>query len=255
MRPAGQVEDQAYLTVHHDGTFKAGTIDGSVNKKDAVRFTANGDYANDGVEPNDTFEVTTLDLSTGTYAKNVGRLTVSNYAAVSIGSLDMKPGRNGPGGRVTITNISGDVTIDSDLDEPNLATISEGVLCLGVYIGTTDGGNITVTNVDVATAEHFTFDADADNFGFTYVNGTLSNFDTNSASGNGTAADPYVTSQTVLRASTNEYIVYDPDLNGYLATNAYKVAAPDGTAGSGGLLVTEDMLPEPPPMAPVIVIE
>jgi hypothetical protein len=237
-----------HLTVYQDGSFKADKIDGrSRSKRDGGRIVANGDYSEDGVAANDTFEVSEINMYAGTFGNDGGEIVISNYAALSIGSLNLRPGRNAHGGKITISNISGNVTIGSDLDAANLARdVGGGNESLGraVYIGTTDGGSISVTNLDVAVAASFTLDAAPDESGFAYVNGTLSNFNINSNGGTepGTVDDPVLTTQTALRASSSVRIVYNANLNPYLESKTYRVADLNGTAAQGGLLLPESDL-------------
>ena len=71
--------------------------------------------------------------------------------------------------------------------------------------------------------------------------GVLANFSTSAISGDGRAGNPFVTTQTKLRAPAGQVVLYEyklDGLNGYLGGQAYRLADMNGTPGAGGLLRT-----------------
>ncbi|MGQ9662053.1 MAG: hypothetical protein ACUVWX_06925 [Kiritimatiellia bacterium] len=76
--------------------------------------------------------------------------------------------------------------------------------------------------------------------GYSRIGGSLANFNTTSSGGTGTLKDPYITTQTKLRAPSDQKIYYNyvsGGLNDYLQGKVYKLADLAGNAGQGGLLL------------------
>jgi hypothetical protein len=228
------------LTVHHDGAFTCDVIDGGGSpRQDRSTMVASGDLGEDGVGAGDTFSASELDFSaahgyvSGEYG---GDITISNYYSVTIGTLRFGSDSEGRGGIVNITNIYGDVLVTNSFAASRSGQSNPESTA---YLGTLNGGDIRIEDLNVGHFSKCAFDPD----GTAYVQNDLSNFDTNNTGGAGTYDSPIVTTQTVLRVASGKLFVYDAALNPELETNAYQVASLDGTAGSGGLLLSEENLP------------
>jgi len=244
------------VTIHHDGAFVAHDILawGRGNARYNMEFS--GDSLSNGVTG--VFEARHVDNS-GYYGGSIG---ISGYTDVTI-SGNVKTRATLPSaGSLTITNIPGSVTIDGSVDLStqgmagsfqrggNVEVWAGGDITIGgeLDLNSADGGNaydgnldlrsangkITISSLVLTSVGRAAFEAK----GNTTVMGMVSDFATNSISGEGTLKSPYVTTQSELRVPVTEKIIYYWDLseNAYLGRATYKIADPNGVPGAGGVL-------------------
>jgi len=235
------------VKVFHRGGFKAGLcgidnapVSGSTDKH---QILFNGWFGGTG-SPAGGFSATQIvsraENSHTTNARNIpaADLSVINYASVNVapGGIETYTSRTATGvrnygtaGNITITNIVNDIEIAGDIDAHSDDTDnpvgSRGILNLQA------GGDITVNSLNLSNVQYAAFSPGGDAF----IQSALANFVT-TGTGAGTEADPVVTAQTALRVTTNKVIYYVADANAYLGGKTYRLAAPSGTAGGGGLL-------------------
>ena len=162
-----------------------------------------------------------------------GSVTVGSIAATN--NLGNYPGCGG--GSVSIQSV-GDLTLTGSVSLASARTNETGVLALKA-IGA--GSRISVQDLDCqqfrSVAGTNTIDAAG---GESYINGQLLNFTTTATGGVGSVANPYLTTQTVLRLPAGQKLYYrysSGATNDYLGGRAYRVADANGNASQGGLLM------------------
>ncbi len=234
------------VTVAHAGDFLVGNI----NTKN---FSGSGGGANPGWRPGNVF------LDGG---DSSGDAMVKGYLQFHEGAERYRAGQ----ATLEIKNYN-NVTIEDDIvaKPKDINTDYDHLKSLEVFIKDGIAGDIALLGQidleDTGRGSHGTLDLvadgtvtlaaiDLDKVGYAYlssgtdsslITGAVSNFDTNSPSGGGTPANPYVTDETRLRAPAGESIYYtyeDGGLNDELGGYAWQLKDLDGTT-DGGLLMTE----------------
>jgi len=135
------------VNVQHVGEFSANdilTYSWHAHTTNPVpgNVTLNGGGGGGGCVVNDI--KTYFDYTGYGTAAGAGEVTVSGYATVTINNIDTRNDENTPGGTVSITNVTGDVTIE------NVVTRSAGHHAGDVSIGTALArvGNVRVADID-----------------------------------------------------------------------------------------------------------
>ena len=250
------------IEVLHQGNFLAETV-GTIEH---ARAAANNDqheilfngWVMGGGTPEGKFKankvVTTATLSasaTNHRKFNSDHIKINNYSSVVINDISTATDSDhatlrctGNAGNITINAIAGDISITGMIDASSNASgnpvTSRGELTLQC------NGSIKLAELDLDNVKYAQLSSGSGN---SLVEGALSNFDSNSTSGSGTAIDPLVTTQTNLRTASGQKIFYRPDENIYLDNKVYKLADLAGIAGNGGVLTPEET------MGTVIIIQ
>ena len=257
--------DADTVEVYHQGSFLAGEVVAS--RRSSVNMplqdrTIVFDGAYDGGTPTGTFDVNSIDgvarnTSTNNRTVPATSVSISNYQSVLVGTIDTYAIANEGGqnrsaaGDITITGITGDITISGSLDASaceqygNLQEL-RGIVTLEA------GGRITLDSLDLDNVQHITFDAGNGS----EILGALDGFETDQMTGEdgiGTVDSPIMADQTALRLPSDQVLYYSyvpGGLNDYLGGLVYRLAAPDDFygEGQGGLLMVETVvvpIPEP----------
>lgn len=191
---------------------------------------------------NDTRQVTTA----VSYTRNAGDVAItSSGGSVTLGHINTSNVRTSSSGgyragNATVVGATG-VTIMGTL---NLSFGSPAYPNLygELSLNTTASGDIVVGDdtsdvFDLVMMKLAKFDSAS---GYSRIGGSVANFDTTSSGGTGTLKDPYITTQTKLRAPSGQKIYYNyvpGGLNDYLQGKVYRLADLAGNAGQGGLLL------------------
>jgi hypothetical protein len=148
-----------------------------------------------------------------------GNINASGITANTYG------GSNDKGGDITLSGTS--IQIDGTINASNN-------LSRAGKVSLTATNRITLACFDMSKVGVAKFDCGAK----VKVSGSLSGFVTNFTSGSGTLANPYVTTQQMLRVTSGNAINYIKTVSGnaYLAGKTYKLADLNGTASNGGVL-------------------
>ncbi len=176
-----------------------------------------------------------------------GKITIIAGGKVTVGSLDTRNNRTKAGSLAGNVNITayGDLTLTgaSNTLQSSLGGTNNGDLVLTTSAG--GGGKIYVGDettdvLDLNQLHAVKFNSDSKT---SYIGGVLTNFYTGNTGGSGSVADPYITTQKVLVAASDQNIYYKytaGGLNDYLGGKVYKIATNSvGVAGTGGLLMVE----------------
>jgi hypothetical protein len=214
------------FTARHQGAFAGGYIDTGGNR-DGPACSVQCDGGNNS----GTFSVQGISTEHGSSMRSSGDITIRNYASVKIGAntngvslCTIAPANSGA---ILITNITGDIRIDGkgSLDGGTV----DGTMLLqsvggGIVLGTVDLNLLAAARLEFARS--------------CVVTGAVSNLATNYTGGAGQPLDPYVTTQTKLRAAFGKKIMYHPEVSGnaYLGGASWRVADLAGAAGQGGVL-------------------
>ncbi len=102
------------------------------------------------------------------------------------------------------------------------------------------GGTVTLAELDLRLVSEALLSSGGGR-GASVIRGALTGFDPTATDGAGTKADPFSSSQSVLRAPEGARIYYDiaqPE-HAAFAPFVYRVADPDGQPGKGGLLMPD----------------
>jgi hypothetical protein len=232
--PQGAVA-AADITAVGKGAFTAGAITAGLDYNaplTTVRI--------DGTDSSGAFLSGTIDVHRTCYKGGAGtQVAISNFSSVAINGdvrANVSLCYQGPwtGGSLTVSNITGDITIHGSVDLRGKAESGYGTATNGNLSLTTSGGAITLTDLDMSKVSVASF-----GFGTTgAVTNNLVGFATNWVSGNGKAVNPYVTTQQMLRVPAGKCLYYSTvaATNAYLAERFYRVADLSGAAGLGGLL-------------------
>ena len=211
------------ITILHDGTFLANKVlaNGAGSVGGVLLF--NGDVLGDGASG--TFTAASLDnhdtyLVFGAYNTPVGSITISNYTAVTVGSIDTrKLSGDAFAGSVLITGIVNNVQLTGDINLLGRYALYTG--SLKIYAG----GTITVNNLNLSNVNYAAFDAS----GASYITGLLTGT-------NGAAATNLGNIGTALRTPSGGKIYYTPSQNPGLGGQTIPLANLAGTPGAGGVL-------------------
>jgi hypothetical protein len=161
-------------------------------------------------------------------------ITISRYASVTIDEVSAYAVNTVSGGRasdLTITNgITGDIAINGPIDlSHGSVTNYRGSLRLAA------GGTVTLAALDLNKVLSASLSSGTK---ISEITGTVTNFDAGYTGGTGSIQNPYVTTQTALRAPAGQRIYYavKDGLNPALGGFAYRIADPNGNPGQGGIL-------------------
>lgn len=177
------------------------------------------------------------------YTRNAGAVTITAGGAVQLAGIDTHNAQANYAGNLQVA-AGGDIRLRGAI---NLHSPYGTSRCGNLALTTTAGGGGTIyvgdetTDVlDCKRANLISFNSAS---AISYISGALTNFPTGWTNGTGTAANPYVTTQKVLRLPAGQVVYYNAagSLNGYLGGFTYQVADLNGTSGVGGLLTPEGM--------------
>jgi hypothetical protein len=212
--------------IRHDGAFCARNVHtytraGWASSGRAGHMTFNGDIATNG--PSGPFEAAALDSSykRGSFGNGAGHILITGYEQVHIETNvftynnSTANGGNYDAGDVTITNVTGNITIGGRINlNGAMGSTYDGTLTLR----TGDEGRIYVGDLDLDDVEIALFDSGK---GRSYITGVLTSF-----------TGPY---DPKLRTPAGQKIHYDPDLNPSLNRGTYQLYALDGVSDGGEL--------------------
>lgn len=229
---------QGPVTIQTVGAVQLASVDthrglgGNWVNEDAgrVQITAGGN-----VEVTGGLDTSMLGNGSG-YSRNAGDIgIISTNGWVKLNSIVTTNKANDS------ARYAGDVSVSAHGDLTIAGTINLYSPYGGNHRGdltlTTDShGSIFLGTLDMANANLVKFDSGT---GISQITNALANFSTTYTNGEGTASNPFVTTQTQFRVPAGErvYYVYVPGgLNNYLDGRAYKVADIAGSSGAGGIL-------------------
>ena len=165
-----------------------------------------------------------------------------NYRNVRIGGAIEGYSSHNRANHVIIADISGDIAIAGRIDlerrTPGRLRSDEpennGRLVLEA------GGTVTLAELDLRLVSEALLSSGGGK-GASAIRGALTGFDPDATGGAGTPADPFLASQTVLRAPEGARIYYDISLpeHAAFAPFSYRVADSYGQPGNGGLLMPD----------------
>ncbi len=177
------------------------------------------------------------------------RFEARNYRNVRVGGAI--EGYSSQGGRrrandALITDIAGDIEIGGRIDLERRAhgrlrgddPTKSGRLVLEA------GGTVTIAELDLRLVSEALLSSGGGT-GASAIRGELTGFDPSPTGGTGTPADPFVSSQTILRAPAETRIYYNMALgkNADFAPFSYRLADADGRPGQGGVLMPNATVP------------
>ncbi|MBA4386810.1 MAG: hypothetical protein C0404_02445 [Verrucomicrobia bacterium] len=223
------------ITVSCRGAFNCGGITNGVDRNAALTSVSIN-----GTDSSGAFASGAIDAHRTCFQGGAGTpVSITNFASVTINGdirTDVSACYQGPwsGGNLTVSNITGNVTIAGSIDlrgareNAGYSLPTHGNLNLSssksVTLSGLDMGKINVAMLDLGTKGTIT--------------SNLTSFVTNWVSGGGTVASPYVTTQQMLRVSSGKRLYYNKNAstNSYLDGKTYQLADLAGVAGNGGLL-------------------
>ena len=209
------------VSIRHDGTFLARDVTDTCSGNGTGGLIFDGDALTNG--PSGTFAANLLDthagLSWGADPASSGSIAISNYMAVTIGSVDTRKWSGGGTGSLLVTGIVDTIKITGNLDLRSFTPTGNGSVRLHA------GGVITVNALNLSNMSYMVFDGG----GKCYIEGLLTGSDGNPASDLGNIG-------TKLRTPAGETIYYKPEQSPALDGQSFVLASPAGAAGAGGLL-------------------
>lgn len=201
---ADQGHTPGLITIRHDGMFTASNVTATSVWGNPADLLFDGDALADGASG--TFTANRIDthdtsLAWGAYGGRPGSITISNYTAVTLGSIDTrKKSGNGRAGSLVVGGIGGDVTITGTVNLDGYLATSDGDLTLSA------GGIIQMADLDLDLVGAAALTAGQ----YSFVTGVLTNFNRGNPAASG------------LLEGNGGTIFYDPVRN------------PDLLAGGGG---------------------
>jgi hypothetical protein len=160
-------------------------------------------------------------------------IEVKKYNNVTLDSIDghtPHPTDGRASDAVIADGIAGNITVNGPVD------LSHGGI--RAYCGTLSlvcSGMVTLALLDLTKVQSAQLTS---GMGKSLITGVLADFAPASTGGTGTVSAPYLTTQTVLRASSGQIICYTAsETNAYLNGKVYKIADLAGAAAQGGLLM------------------
>jgi hypothetical protein len=225
------------VTVEHCGSLTVADI--KTHTTGSSTHSRPGNILLDGGDASGDMTVDRLvayNLKTGYISGSRPVITVSGYRDVTIGEIQAycMHASDGRACNLTVTNgIAGSITITGPIDLSH-----GGVTDYRGAVQLTAGETIALSELDVDKVRFASFSTGQRP---SEIDGPLDNFDTGHTGGSGSVVDPFVTTQTALRASVGQKIHYKVKHgeNAYLDGKAYRIADPDGNAGQGGILMAK----------------
>lgn len=224
VRTAGRIWPGT-IEIRHDGAFLARDIDGSVNGKQGATlplpehlFDGDTDPANPGPSgafvANDILTYNRGGVSGAGWIGSAMSLVIRGYTSVTARNLRLETEFGDYAGSLSITNISGDITITGIVNCDRWGNNAyDGNVMLQC------GGRISVADLDLVKVGTISFNAGS---GISYVTGALANF---------TGAN-----DASLLAPAGHKIYYTPSLNPGLNQQTYRLRDLQGTSDAGGEL-------------------
>lgn len=229
-----------WIRIKHNGTFVADLINARAYvAKDAVDshgFEADG--AVSGGTPTGSFQAGLIDTQCGWEYDHgwdyAGSVTIRNYSTVTVGTIDA--GIDAPDNdtaydtaqNITVTNITGDITITNTASASHPSMFSEGETSRGGVVNLQCGGSIEMGTLDLSQLERIDFDPGSS----AQILGLIKGTDGSALSGNGSS----LSNGGRMRLRAGKALYYIPEENPALQEGSYALADLSGNAGDGGIL-------------------